>query len=306
MKIRGVLPPVTTPFDNRGEVDTAALRANLRRYLDCAVAGIVVLGTNGEAALLDEAESDAMVAAARESVPSDRVLIAGAARESTRATVAAARRAASLGADAVLVRTPSAYKSQMTAEALVGYYAAVADSSPAPVILYDFTAATGVNLAPGLVERLALHPNVAGIKDSNGDMAQIAELVGLASDRFSVLVGSPQTFYTSLCLGVDGGILAAACFAPRACVAMYELVMNRRHQEALALQRELLPLIRTAFLDFGVPGLKVAVDAAGYAGGPARPPLPTVPPEAATRIRDAVTAFQKSVDRTAPPRMPGS
>ena len=111
-------------------------------------------------------------------------MIVGTGRESTRAAVAAARRAAALGADAVLVRTPGFFKSQMTSEVFVRHYTAVADASPVPVLLYNFTAVTGVNLAADAVARLAAHPNIAGIKESGGDVAQIAEFVAAGGPSF--------------------------------------------------------------------------------------------------------------------------
>src|SRR5205085_7903119 len=118
----------------------------------------------GEAGLLTEDESDRVIDQARSLVPAGRTLIAGTGRESTVAAIAAARRAAALGVDAVLVRTPSFFKSQMNGDAFVRHYTAVADASPVPVLLYNFTAATGVTLAPATVASLAQHPNIRGIK----------------------------------------------------------------------------------------------------------------------------------------------
>jgi 4-hydroxy-2-oxoglutarate aldolase len=131
-----VFPPAPTPFDDDG-VDERALRANIDRWMRSPVTGIVVLGTNGEAPLLEDDESDRVVRTARSVVPHGRTFIAGCARESTRATVHAVRRAADLGADLVLVRTPSFFKAYMTGDALARHYTAVADASPVPVLLYN-------------------------------------------------------------------------------------------------------------------------------------------------------------------------
>ena len=116
--------------------------------------GVLTVGTNGEAALLEDDEADRVIAAARQEVPSDRVLLAGAGHESTRATIAAARRAAAAGADAVLVKTPSVYRAHVSAAGLISHYLAVADASPVPVLLYNFPGSTGVNLTPETVARL--------------------------------------------------------------------------------------------------------------------------------------------------------
>ena len=119
------------------------------RWMTTGLRGLVVLGSNGEAPLVDEAESDTVIETVRRCVPTDRILIAGTGRESTQAAIAAAQRAAALGADAVLVRTPSYFKPQLTPSAFVDHYTAVADASPAPVLLYNFSALTGVTLVTG-------------------------------------------------------------------------------------------------------------------------------------------------------------
>src|SRR5262245_55130903 len=113
---------MATPFDDDGEVEPQAIGSNVARWIGSGVRGIVALGSNGEAPLLDESESEVVIGAAREAVPRDRLLIAGTGRESTRATIDASRRAADLGADAVLVRTPSYFKPRMTADAFVTHY----------------------------------------------------------------------------------------------------------------------------------------------------------------------------------------
>ncbi len=153
-----------------------------------------------------------------------RPLIAGTGRESTRATIAATRRAAAAGVDAVLVRTPSFFKPQMTTDAFVRHFTEVADASPVPVLLYNVTLYTGVNLLPDAVERLAVHPNIVGIKESGSDIGQIAEYVARTPDDFTVLAGSATTLVHALCAGCDGAILALASLAPAECVSLAMLV----------------------------------------------------------------------------------
>lgn len=284
--LRGVFPPIPTPFDrDEDEIDVGALRSNIGRWMKTRLRGIVVLGSNGEAAQLDEEESDRVIATARESVPRDRVLIAGTGRESTRATIAASRRAGALGADLVLVRTPSFFRSQMTTDVLVRHFTAVADASPIPVLLYNFTAVTGVNMLPEAVARLSSHPNVIGVKESNPDIGQVGEHVRLTPETFQVLVGSAQTFYASLSVGATGGILALATVAPDQCVQLYQLAREGRREEALALQHKLIPLARLVTGVYGVAGLKAALDLAGYVGGLPRPPLLPAPAAGIEEIR---------------------
>src|SRR5688572_10792942 len=219
VNLSGVFPPMPTPFDAAGDVDADAVKSNARRWIDAGVRGIVALGTNGEAPLLGEAESDAVITAARDAVPRDRVLIAGTGRESTRATIDASRRAAALGADGVLVRTPFFFKPRMTPQAFIDHYTAVADAVPVPVLLYNYPAVTGVNLTADVVGRLAAHPNIVGIKETSVDAAQFGALVEASTDRnYAVLAGSAPGFYAALCLGAQGAILAAACIVPKLCL----------------------------------------------------------------------------------------
>ncbi|HEY9464866.1 MAG TPA: dihydrodipicolinate synthase family protein [Vicinamibacterales bacterium] len=287
----GIYTPIATPFRDDGTVDERALAANVSRWMTTPLTGLVVLGSNGEAASLEDAEADRVVEIVRAAVPSSRPLIAGTGRESTRATIAATRRAAAAGADAALVRTPSFFKPQMTTDAFVRHFTEVADASPVPVLLYNVTLYTGVNLLPDAVERLAVHPNIVGMKESGSDIGQIAEYVARTPDDFTVLAGSATTLVHALCAGCDGAILALASLAPAECVLMLTLVREKRLDEAHALQRRLMPLARSVGTSYGVPGLKAALELKGYAGGPPRPPLRPVSSEVVDIIRRQLDAL---------------
>jgi len=284
MILPGIYPPIITPFRN-GEVDYAGLARNVGRWMGTGLRGLLALGSNGEAAFLDEDESARIVATVREGVPRDRVLLVGTGRQSTRATIAATRRAATAGADAVLVLTPFYFKSQMTPEALAEHYRAVADASPVPVLLYNFTSVTGLNMAPDLVARLSAHPNIVGLKDSNGDIGQVAGVVARVPPEFAVLVGSASTLHPAMVAGASGGIVAVANLVPEACVRLYDLVRAGRHDEAQDLQRRLTPLANAVTAGYGIAGLKVAMEIAGYAGGEVRQPLRPAKPEAREVLR---------------------
>jgi 4-hydroxy-2-oxoglutarate aldolase len=295
MKLQGVFAPIPTPFDDNDRVDLDRLMAAVARWMASPLDGIVVLGSTGEAPLLDEEESERAVVATRESVPFGRTLIVGTGRESTKGTIRACRRAAELGADAVLVRTPGFFKSQMSTEVLVEHYTAVADASPLPVLLYNFTAVTGVNLLPAAVSRLSAHPNIAGVKESGGDVGQIGDLVSQTPDDFVVLAGSAPTFYPALCVGASGGVLALSCVVPAVCARLYALTTSGRHDEARELQRRLVPLARLIGPVHGVPGLKAVLALAGYDVGRPRPPLLPVRPEAMHALRQALAELEESI-----------
>ena len=291
MKLSGVLTPIPTPFDQQDEVDLPRLRAALTAWLRSPLAGFVILGSNGEAAFLDEDESDRVIGFARELVPKDRAFIVGTGRETTRGTINATRRAAALGADFVLVRTPGFFKSQMTADVFVRHYTAVADASPVPVLLYNVTMFTGVNLPVEAVATLATHPNIVGIKESGSDLAQIADFVARTPDDFTVLAGSATTYFHALCAGCDGGIVALASLFPDECVRLQALVRDHHIDEARALQRRLTPIARTIGTAHGVPALKAALDLLGYTGGPSRPPLGRAPAPVVDTLRTQLAAL---------------
>ena len=278
-----------TPFTG-GEVDTRAIAANVRAWMGSGLGGVLALGTNGEAALLDDEEGVRVVEAVRAEVPRDRVVLAGAGRESTRATIAAARRVAAAGADAVLIKTPSTYKTHVTVEGLTAHYTAVADASPVPVLLYNFPASTGVNLSPDTVARLAAHPNIVGMKETSTDAAQFADLSAAVPDDFTVLCGAAPGLLGALCAGATGAIVAVAALMPDACLEMLAMVKAGRIDEARALQHRLMPLARAVTTGYGIAGLKAALDFAGFTGGEPRPPLRPLAADSKERIRTLLHA----------------
>lgn len=269
----GILIPFTTPFAPDESVDARALAANVERWNETGVSGYVALGSTGERVHLSERECDLVVETARAHTPARLSFVVGVGQQSTRATIAEARRAAELGADAVLVITPHFYRNALTQDALAAHYVAVADASPVPVVLYNIPQNTGVALAPETVAALGEHENVAGIKDSSGEMVGFLEIVRRAPEDFSVLTGHAALLYASLASGASGAILAVACVAPRLVVSVYEAVAVGDHERASALQQRLSPLAAAVTTRFGIGGLKFALDAAGYAGGHVRAPL---------------------------------
>jgi len=271
-------------------VDVVAIRSNVRKWIGAGLGGIVALGTNGEAPLLDDDESERVIEAVRTDVPPDRVLVAGAGHESTRATVAAARRLAAAGADAVLVKTPYTYRNHVPPAGLIAHYTAVADGSPVPVLLYNFPASTGVNLTPDTVGALARHPNIVGMKETSTDGAQFADLAAVVPADFTVLCGSAPGVFAALCAGAKGAITAISAVLPGPCLEMLDHIRGGRYDAALAIQHRITPLARAVTTGFGIPGLKVALEMAGFTCGDPRPPLLPLPDEARERIRTLLHA----------------
>lgn len=286
----GIYTPIVTPFTPDGELNEPGLRSNVDHYLNTKLTGLVVLGSNGEAAQLEDDEADRVIGIVRERVPKGRPLLVGTGRESTRATIAASRRAATMGADAVMARTPSFYKPQMTSENFIKHYTEVADASPVPVLLYNVTIYTGVNLLPDAVEKLSEHPNIVGLKDSGNDMLQIGDYLARSQPGFTVLAGAAPTLFTSAVLGVHGAVLALAGLVPDMCVELFAHVRAGRVEEGRALQRKLMPLARAIGPVHGVPGLKAALDLLGLAGGVPRAPLRPVNAAVVESLRSLLSA----------------
>jgi 4-hydroxy-2-oxoglutarate aldolase len=289
--LRGVLLPFPTPFDAQGELDLAALRANIARWNATGVRGYVALGSTGERVHLDDDESLEVIETAREVVPRDLAFVVGVGQQSTGATIKEAQRAARAGADAVLVITPHFYRNVMTQDALAAHYERVADSSHAPVVIYSIPQNTGVTLAPETVARLSRHENIIGLKESSGDVVAFVEMLRVVDERFAMLTGHGSALHAALSSGARGAILAVACCVPRYTVALTRAVAAGENERARAMQLQLVPLARAVTTRFGIGGLKVALDAAGYRGGQVRAPLSMPSVEARREIEELIAEF---------------
>ena len=291
LNLAGVFPPVPTPFTADESVDPAAIAGNIRILLTAPIRGVVVLGSNGEAPLVNDDDSVRLIAAAREAVPRDRVLIVGTGRESTRDTIALTRRAAEAGADAVLVRTPSFFKGQLTAGAFRAHYTEIAERSPVPVLLYNFTALTGVTLHPEAVATLAAHPNVIGMKESGTDEALIRAYGAHVSPKFQLLGGTVTALHASVAAGATGAILASSVVLPAASVELFNLFKSGDVEKARALQARIIAVNQFVTATYGVAGLKLAQDLVGQRGGLPRLPSLPAPPQARADIAGALAAL---------------
>lgn len=271
--IRGIFAPIPTPFDERGDIAYDRLAENLDRWWATDLTGIVVLGSNGECVLLTNEEKRELIRFVCRRAPAGRPVIAGTGGESTREAIELSKFAADCGAVAALVITPAYYKGSLTDAALAAHFAAVADASPIPVMLYNMPRNTGVNLSSKLVIELSRHPNIAGIKDSGGNIVQIAEIIAGVRSDFAVFAGSGSFLYPTLALGGAGGTLAVANVIPDECARIFRFTEEGRHDEARRLQLAILELNNAVTAKYGVPGLKAALDLLGYYGGAPRLPL---------------------------------
>ncbi len=293
MKLEGVILPVTTPFDAAtGEIAPVSFRENMRAWLAAGVHGFVVGGSTGEAPLLDEREVIQLVEWARDVVPPERTLIAGTGAESTRATVRASRAVAQAGADAVLVRAPCYYRSRMDPQAVREHFEALADASPIPVVLYHVPQFVPVEITPGLLRELGSHPNIAGIKDSTGDLKVLGALLDAAPPDCRVLVGAGSQLYAGLEMGAAGGIVAVGCIAPRPAAEVFTSFKAGALGPAGAAQGKIAAAHTKIVRDLGVAGVKYALDLLGYHGGNPRPPLRPLGEKGRRQVREVLARTQ--------------
>lgn len=290
MKLEGVILPVTTPFDSvSGGIAPVSFRENLRAWLDAGVHGFVVAGSTGEGALLEDDEIVQLVAWARDVVPPERTLIAGTGRESTLATIRLSRSVAEQGADAVLVRPPGYYRKAMDAETIRRHFEQVADATGVPIIVYHVPQFVPVDVTPGTLAELAAHSNIAGIKDSTGDLKSLSAFLDAAPPGFSVLVGAGSQLYAALELGAAGGIVAVGNLAPARAVEVFKAFRGGDTGAAGRAQSALSGPHDTIVRGIGVPGVKYALDTLGYHGGDPRPPLRPLNEVTRGEVRQALT-----------------
>ncbi len=290
MKLTGVMPPITTPFQD-GKLALDKLKKNFQKWNKTGLSGYLILGSNGEAVYLNEKEKIKVVEISRESIPTSKTMLVGTGMESTHETIHFTNRVAKMGADCVLVVTPSYFKGSMKPQILHDHFIAVADSSRIGILIYNVPQFTGINLEPEVVAKLSEHSNIIGIKDSSGNIGQLSEIIYLSKKGFYVFVGSAPVFFPALCVGAVGGILAVANAVPQECVRIQNLFNKGKISEARTLQGRLTPLAKAVTTKYGIGGLKAAMDLAGYFGGDPRSPLKRPDKKVEEELRQLLLSF---------------
>ncbi len=272
LNLHGIFPPIATPFIN-GKVAFDKLASNIAKWNRTGLRGFVVLGSNGEYVYLSEEEKRTVVDTVVQSAAKEMLVIAGTGCESTSETLKLTEDCARLGAHAALVVTPHYYAGRMGEAALIKHFSELADHSPIPILLYNVPKFTHINMSADFVARLSRHTNIAGLKDSSGNVIQLQEILNGVAEDFSVLVGTAGVLFSGLTIGCIGAICALANVAPEACVKIFNLVKAGDMDAARELQLKMIPVNQAVTAIYGVPGLKVAMDMCGYFGGDPRPPL---------------------------------
>jgi 4-hydroxy-2-oxoglutarate aldolase len=270
--LSGIFPPIPTPF-YKEEVDYDKLSLNVEKWSKTGLAGFVIFGSNGEYPYLSRQEKLQTVKTVGQTAPKSMTLIAGTGCESTRETLDLTNAGADQGAHAALVVTPHYFGDKMTSAALIKHYTTIADRAAIPVLLYNVPKFTHINLTVEVVAELSRHPNIIGIKDSSGNVAQLGEYLNHVDKNFQVLVGMGSALFGALTLGCSGGVLALANIAPAACVSIFNLVRKGEFTAARDLQLKMIPVNKAVTGTYGIAGLKASMDLLGYYGGDPRPPL---------------------------------
>lgn len=273
MNLTGIFPPIITPFKENGDVDEGGFIRNIGRWNDQPLSGYLVLGSNSEAPFLSREEKLRLVELTVKHAAKGRTVIVGSGMESARETIRLTNDAAKAGAQAALVLTPSYYGEQMTVDALVNFFSRVADASSIPILVYNVPKFTHINVHVDALSRLQHHKNIIGMKDSSGNMPQLASFREAIGPEFQILVGTASGWLPALEMGIRGGILALAnCCGPE-CVRVRELFEAGKLKEAGELNDRLLPVNKAVTATYGVAGLKYACERRGFESGWVRSPL---------------------------------
>ena len=270
MRFPGIIPAVTTPFDDAGDVDLAALERNAAALLDAGVHGFVATGTMGEAGSLTAAERRDVVATVVRVADGRVPVIAGVSAGTPAAAIGFARDAADRGAEAVMLLPPLGYRADD--DEVVAYYRAVALEGGLPVMAYNNPEASGTDMPPALVARLAGEiEQLVAVKECSGDARRIPAMLH-AAPELEVLVGGDDWALEGFCAGATGWVSGVAVCAPAACVELYDACRVADLERARAVYARLLPLARLDMTPKLVQYFKAAQDALGFTGGPVRPP----------------------------------
>lgn len=291
IRFKGIYAPLTTPFKDE-EVYPEKFEDNIRKYNTFDLAGYVISGSTAESVYLTDDEVDMLVRIARDVAAEDKHIIVGTARESTKITLEFSKRVEDLGIDATLIRTPSYFKALMTADALKKHFFTIADHVKVPLIIYHIPRFTGVNISPELLYELSKHENIAGIKDSSGNMAFLDRVIPHLDAEFDYLLGAGSMLFPGMLMGACGGVLALSDIATSLCIELYQLSLSKQLDKAQKLQHDLVPLNQALTVEHGIPAIKYALDRIGFFGGPCRLPLRPLDDAAKQKIETILNNLQ--------------
>ena len=288
IRLSGVFAPITTPFDDQGNLFLDKMASNIKKLNGSRLRGYLVLGTNGEFRSLSTPEQMEVLRTVVQAASPEKVIMAGTGAESTKVSIELCHQAAEIGAHYGSLITPYFFAKKMSDKALISHFVEVAEHSPIPVLLYNNPGVTGITVSTALIKEVSSHPKIVGMKDSSP--GNLTAYILNAQPRFSLLAGSANFFLTGLVMGAVGGVLSLADVFPEPCCELYDLGVSGPLEEARALQFKLMRLNQMVSGKFGVAGVKAAMDFAGFYGGPPRAPLPPMTTEEKKKLGEDLAA----------------
>jgi 4-hydroxy-2-oxoglutarate aldolase len=290
-RFKGIYAPLTTPFKDE-DVFFEKFQENIQKYNEFDLSGYIIAGSTAESVYLTDEEVVKLVRSTKEVASAGKHIIVGTARESTKITLEFSNRMADLGIDATLIRTPSYFKALMTPNALKKHFFTIADNIKIPLIIYHIPRYTGVTLTPELLCELSEHGNIAGIKDSSGNMAFLDRIIPNLDPNFDYLLGAGSMLFPGIVMGACGGVLALSDVATSLCIELYKLSLSKQWEDAKKLQHDLVPLNQALTVEHGIPAIKYALDLIGFFGGPCRLPLQSLDDPVKLKIENILRALK--------------
>jgi 4-hydroxy-tetrahydrodipicolinate synthase len=289
-QLGAILTAMVTPFDERGDLNLNEARRLARWLVDRGNDGLILAGSTGEGQTLEPAERVALYAAVKAAVGRDAFVIANAGTNSTRESVRATQEATEAGVDGILAVVP--YYNKPTQRGMLGHFGAIAQATPLPVVIYNIPGRTAANMLPEtLLELARRHRNIAGVKESSGDLKQIGMILRDRAEGFIVWSGDDHLFLPCLALGADGVVGVASHLCSREYRAMLDAYRNGRVEEAAQIHASLLPLIDVLFSTTSPIPVKWAMRQLGFDVGSCRLPLDEIPENIADRLRPFLAAY---------------
>lgn len=269
--LKGSIVALVTPFYADGSVNFDKLGELLEFHVKNDTAGIVILGTTGEASTLTFAEEEEIVKYSVAKLKKRVPLIVGSGSNETEKAVQMSKKYSELGADYVLVITP--YYNKTNESGLIKHFTAVADASLCPVIMYNVPSRTGMNMSLHAIEVLSKHPNICGIKEASGNISYSTSVAKYISDDFAMYSGNDDIIVPMMALGSSGVISVLANIAPRQTAEMVRLCIEEKYRQANRLQQDMLAVIHDLFIEVNPIPVKEAMNYLGYSVGGYRMPL---------------------------------
>jgi len=291
--LNGVITALITPFDQHSKVSLTKYDELIALGWRGGVSGIVALGTTGESPVLSSDEWLAIAKQAVASSPTGKPVIIGVGTNNTATTIKNSHLAGEVGADGVLIVTP--YYNKPTQSGLERHFLMVADESPLPVILYEIPGRSGVGISLELTLKLAIHPNIIGIKEAGGNLWRSSEIARQAPDDFVVLSGDDNLTLSLLAIGAVGVISVISNILPVPFVKMVDAMLCDELNQARDWHRLVSPLLSALSAETNPSPIKEALNIAGLNMGQVRPPLAPVSESTRESITNALNDINKFI-----------